>query len=118
MGHRTRLSENHDLHHKRALRQIIVSILLNFSRYSRVKIIRNNDVECNTKESPRGFNQGSVVVSRALNEFLRFTCSVKRRKPFKSLLSDMSYIIENIRLSELRPSGNLLHHPHPSLSTF
>ena len=52
VGHRTRLSENHDLHHKRALRQIIVSILLNFSRYSRVKIIRNNDVECNTKESP------------------------------------------------------------------
>ena len=52
VGHRTRLSENHDLHHKRALRQIIVSILLNFSRYSRVKIMRDKDVECNTKESP------------------------------------------------------------------
>ena len=36
--------------------------------------MRDKDVECNTKESPRGFNQGSVGVSRALNEFLRFTC--------------------------------------------
>ena len=60
-------------------------------------------------------NQG---VLRALNELLRFTCYIKRRKPFKSLSSDMSYIIENIRLSKLRPSGNLLHHPYPSLSTF
>ena len=78
----------------------------------------DKDVECNTKESSWGFNQGSVGVLRALNELLRFTCYIKRRKPFKSLSSDMSYIIENIRLSKLRPLDNLLHHPYPSLSTF
>ena len=85
MGHRTRLYENHDLHHWRALRQRIFPVLLNHSRYSRVKIMRDKDVECNTKESSRGFIQGSVVVWR----FLRFTCYIKRRKLFQSLLPDV-----------------------------
>ena len=51
-------------------------------------------------------------------QFLRFTCYIKRGKPFKSLLPNMSHITENLRWIKLRPSGNLLHHPYPSLSTF
>ena len=47
--------------------------------------MRDKDVECITKELFSGLIQGSVGFSRVL----RFTCFIKGRKPFQSLLPDV-----------------------------